>query len=802
MSSRETDLTVSSVEAREEDVETSAESPAVNPLLQIHRLLRGRYWLAALLMVVGASAGGYVGYRITEPTYESTGLIRIKPSLPRILFQNDQNGVMPLFDIFVKSQVALMRSQRVIDLAMQHPEWKSLNRGLSAQQVVAFTSNLTAEHRRGTDLVAISFTDPDAEAARRAVVAVIDAYDRLYGESDSESVQSRLKLLEERRALLAAEHKKWTEQITRVGETAASGSIEHLYHANLERMLKLEAQLEEAEIAAAITGPAATQPASMPMLSVEALAIRIPEIARLVGSRRDLEWRIAVERQQLGENHRSVLENMAKLELLDVQLNETVEFYQTLLAGGDETQVQPITGGLTPQQLKNNEAKVRKVYDRVKAETEDLARKCMDLEQLRGKADEVKVKLDEVNQRIDQLNTEAGIGGRISIVSRGDRPLVPTKDLRMKLAAAGAAGCGGLGLSLVLLLGLLDRRVRHVSDVHQPQEPGQRILGMLPLMPEGIGDSEDATVAAHSVHHIRMLLQHRVQAHHTPVIAITSASPGAGKTSLTLALGLSYAASGARTLLIDCDIIGGGLTAKMKKRSRRRIGHILRRLGLINTEQLIAALKESSERGERVGETLMRQQLVTAADVEHALSVQQDAVVGLREALQGDAANECITGAGTPRLSVMPLGSAQRQHVAQLSYPALLRVIDQVRKWFDVVILDTGPILGSLEASVAAMAADGVVLTVAKGEQRPLVRTAIDQLQAVGGRLAGIVLNRAQTHEILSSGLSSSSRYSSVSQGEIPVTSLSNVDHQYLRLGPISNAVVALAEFAPGGKRS
>ena len=47
------------------------------------------------------------------------------------------------------------------------------------------------------------------------------------------------------------------------------------------------------------------------------------------------------------------------------------------------------------------------------------------------------------------------------------------------------------------------------------------------------------------------------------VFAVTSAAPGDGKTSLTLALGLSYAACGTRTLLIDCDLIGAGLTARM-----------------------------------------------------------------------------------------------------------------------------------------------------------------------------------------------------------------------------------------------
>src|SRR5258708_17517318 len=48
------------------------------------------------------------------------------------------------------------------------------------------------------------------------------------------------------------------------------------------------------------------------------------------------------------------------------------------------------------------------------------------------------------------------------------------------------------------------------------------------------------------------------------VYMITSASAGDGKTSLTMALGLSFAASGSRTLVIDSDMVGQGLTARLK----------------------------------------------------------------------------------------------------------------------------------------------------------------------------------------------------------------------------------------------
>jgi Mrp family chromosome partitioning ATPase len=152
----------------------------------------------------------------------------------------------------------------------------------------------------------------------------------------------------------------------------------------------------------------------------------------------------------------------------------------------------------------------------------------------------------------------------------------------------------------------------------------------------------------------------------------------------------------------------------------------------------------------------------------------------------------------------MPLGSAQKQHVAQLSYSALRRLIEQVRGWFDVILIDTGPILGSLEAPVAIMAADAVVLTVASGEQRPLIKRAIDQIAIVGNdKLAGIVLNRASAGDVAASGFSSSSTHRARDSSSQHAQPISVIDHQSLRLGPIGSAVLNVgADSGPSPKSS
>src|SRR5690606_15308096 len=122
---------------------------APNVLKQAHGLLRGRYWLAITLCVIGLGIGGFFGFRLAQPLYQSTGLIRVTPYQPPILYETEQTGSMPGWDAFVSSQVELIQGERVLDLAMQDPKWTAVGRGMEPAQVVAFRESLTVARPKG-----------------------------------------------------------------------------------------------------------------------------------------------------------------------------------------------------------------------------------------------------------------------------------------------------------------------------------------------------------------------------------------------------------------------------------------------------------------------------------------------------------------------------------------------------------------------------------------------------------------------------------------------------------------------------
>src|SRR5258706_6276653 len=111
------------------------------------------------------------------------------------------------------------------------------------------------------------------------------------------------------------------------------------------------------------------------------------------------------------------------------------------------------------------------------------------------------------------------------------------------------------------------------------------------------------------------------------------------------------------------------------------------------------------------------------------------------------------------------------------------------REHFDIIVIDAGPVLGSLEASVAATEADGVIMAVARGQQQPLVERAIRHLRVIGANIFGIVFNRAEQRDFQRS-VSSASIRSMSATAHTPRTMLPDSDES-ARFGPLARSVAS-----------
>jgi capsular exopolysaccharide synthesis family protein len=169
-------------------------------------------------------------------------------------------------------------------------------------------------------------------------------------------------------------------------------------------------------------------------------------------------------------------------------------------------------------------------------------------------------------------------------------------------------------------------------------------------------------------------------------IMLTSAAPGEGKSTIAAHLAIANADRGKKTLLVDGDLRRPSLHSKFGLNPREGLSNVL------------------------TGELSW-----------------QDVVVPIE---------------GRPNLSFLAAGLGSHR-AADLMGPRLATLLDEFAKEYDLVILDSPPLLGFAECLQMATAADGVLIISRAGETR---RKAVAELVSVLNRLraniVGVVLNQ------------------------------------------------------------
>ena len=120
---------------------------------------------------------------------------------------------------------------------------------------------------------------------------------------------------------------------------------------------------------------------------------------------------------------------------------------------------------------------------------------------------------------------------------------------------------------------------------------------------------------------------------------------------------------------------------------------------------------------------------------------------GLRDVLEGTRTADVIQPTDVPNLFLMPAG-APSDRAGQLleaaDWPGLLK---KLRAEFDVVLVDGPPVLDVSDPLVLAAPSDGVLLVLrSPNVPRDLLGRAQQQINAAGGQVLGLVVNRTERH--------------------------------------------------------
>lgn len=170
---------------------------------------------------------------------------------------------------------------------------------------------------------------------------------------------------------------------------------------------------------------------------------------------------------------------------------------------------------------------------------------------------------------------------------------------------------------------------------------------------------------------------------------ITSATPGEGKSTTIANLAVAFAQTGARVCLVDADL---------------RRPTIAKSFGLENWSGLTTAL---------IGQAPLEECLRSAADV--------------------------------PGLAIMTSGPIPPNPAELLGSARMSALLEQLQERYDMVLIDSPPVLAVTDAAVLAPKVAGVVMVVrANAVDYRQVGRAKEALEAVKARVLGVVLSAVQ----------------------------------------------------------
>lgn len=296
--------------------------------------------------------------------------------------------------------------------------------------------------------------------------------------------------------------------------------------------------------------------------------------------------------------------------------------------------------------------------------------------------------------RFEEMSEQEGIEQpEARLLSQAMVPGSPSYPNTKLLLAAGILLAGTVGVGLALVLEMVQRGYQTVQRLED--DLGLSNLAMLPTIRRRPGTGRTAGgpadpalrgAYAEALRMVRTALTVSNIDDPPKIVLVASALPGEGKTRLAVDLGRLCAQAGQRVLLFDGDF---------------RRPSVRRALGLPPSSGLVELL---------VGDT-------GVGDV-----VQTDPRSGLH-----------VLAGSRPLPNVFELLSSER----------LRALFAELRRTYDMVIVDSPPLLGVADGRILAKTADQTLLTVRWNKTpRAAARRAVKLLEDVGATIAGTVFSQ------------------------------------------------------------
>lgn len=321
-------------------------------------------------------------------------------------------------------------------------------------------------------------------------------------------------------------------------------------------------------------------------------------------------------------------------------------------------------------------------------------------------ANSIGVHVAATTQHLSPARKDGSQAVRATVLARAQVPISPATPNVVRNLAVGLALGLLLGVGVALLRRILDTNVRNEQDIATVTDSA--VLGVVPFDP---GAPEHA-VAMHddplgtrseAMRRLRTNLQFVDIAEQARSIVVTSSIAGEGKSTTAINLAVSLADAGLKVILVDADL---------------RRPSIASYLGL-------------------------------------------EGQVGLTTALIGNAEVEEVTQRWQQSsLDILPAGQVPPNPSELLGSKAMIALLRKLSDRYDMVLLDSSPLLPVTDAAILSQFAGGtLVVAGADRIHRAQLRHALESLATASANVLGLVLNKVSRRDVSAYGYGYTAKY-------------------------------------------
>ncbi|WP_172331809.1 polysaccharide biosynthesis tyrosine autokinase [Mangrovicoccus sp. HB161399] len=662
----------------------------------ISMLWRGK-WLIATVTAILVLLGGYYVYELATPTYKATSVLLLEPQQENIVSFESVVSDMAGTDGEVNSEVEVLRSRELMKKVVEKlsltddPEFNPHLRAPSitsqAKKLIkttVFRSSKELNLENPAEEVQRELDDTISTALRAITIRSVPNSYVLQVSAETESAKKSALLSD-----TVADQYILDQISTKYNATEQASTWLS------ERVVELQDELEDAETELAeFSG-------SIDLVSPEALQTKERQIKDLrdrivsVGGALEVnENLISALNSAPNPQKMAAVSQDAKVKQLAKQLQANPEnpiIQKDLqVAVDNEIRRVELEAGRNKNQLQTLQSSLDTQTREYEAQSQDLIK----LQQLTRETEASRLLYEYFLGRLKETSVQQGIQkADARVISYGVVPSVPAAPNTTAALMMSAISGLLIGAAIVVWQEMQRKTFRTAHDLQQ--YTGYSVLGQIPLFPNKARskvieylDKKPNSAAVEAVRNLRTAILLSNVDHPPKVIMMTSALPGEGKTTLTLALANNLSGMGQKVLVIEGDI-------------RRRVFGQYRADKETPQKGLVSVLSEGS-----APEDLIVHDTRIGADLL------------LSEPAAGNAAD---------------LFSSKK----------FAELIENLRQKYDKIIIDTPPVLIVPDARVIAQNVDSILFVVGwdRSEQSQ-VADALLQLEQTNSKPAGLVLNQ------------------------------------------------------------